>query len=399
MTKLSTQTSATTRGVGGAPPTLHVLMAALLIAWIWIGVVALFGGRVVSPAGVATGAAALLGFGVAMILLLRQAPLERPTRGTVLLLLVQAVAATATATDLFMLLALELPLVLPPRWARSAFVGQVLLTLSVGLVLARLGGFEASPELDVLSGTAQVAITLGSILGWQLVAFAGGMLAATEMRARRKIAALFSELELTHRLLSDRSREAERVAIARDLHDTVGHRLAALGVHLDLASRRARGEEAEALRVAKESVHELLREVREVVGTMRQEQPIDLKRALAKLLDGIRTLEVEFTLAPEAVRVSPQAEHALLRCAQEALTNVLRHAQASSVRVDLRPDRSGVALRVVDDGRGVEQWVDGNGLKGMRERLAAVGGTLAIHSSRGAGVDLTAWVPRVGDAG
>jgi len=83
----------------------------------------------------------------------------------------------------------------------------------------------------------------------------------------------------------------------------------------------------------------------------------------------------------------------LLRCAQEMITNSVRHARASNLWISLVQDLDGVALTARDDGRGVAKVEAGNGLNGMEERLRLVGGELKIESSPGTGFSLHAWIP------
>jgi signal transduction histidine kinase len=88
----------------------------------------------------------------------------------------------------------------------------------------------------------------------------------------------------------------------------------------------------------------------------------------------------------------PLRAQVLLRCAQEMVTNSVRHAQARNFWLQLRLDENGVALTARDDGRGVDVLQSGNGLRGMAERLRQLGGELKVESSPGAGFSLQAWV-------
>ncbi len=93
----------------------------------------------------------------------------------------------------------------------------------------------------------------------------------------------------------------------------------------------------------------------------------------------------------------PGRAQVLLRCAQEVITNSVRHAEARNLWVRLRPEGAGVELRARDDGRGVEKFVPGNGLIGMRERLRALGGALDVITAAGKGFSLRAWMPLEAD--
>lgn len=374
--------------------TMTVLRVAMVLAWAGITVSNLSSPRVAGSRAVlviaAVGALTVL---VAMLANLHRAPPARTTRRALVLLAVQVVAGIVVATDYMFLVAIELPLVLRPRDASIAFALLVAMVMAVGTAMALWGTFFAAPELAGMAWGWQVFFTMLMTAGWLALAFAGGLLAATEARARQEVNRLMAELRLTNRVLADTTRESERLRIARELHDTVGHRLAALGVQLDLESRRAAGESAGSLREARDATQQLLGEVRQVVSAIRQEGAVDLKRALAEMIGGLSTPEVELVVSPGFELHDSAASHALLRCAQEALTNVVRHAHAAHARVELRRDDRGVTLIVRDDGAGAAALCEGHGLRGMRERLAPLGGTLSVETRPGVGVQVTAWVP------
>lgn len=93
----------------------------------------------------------------------------------------------------------------------------------------------------------------------------------------------------------------------------------------------------------------------------------------------------------------PGRAQVLLRCAQEVITNSVRHAEARNLWIRLRPEGDGVELRARDDGRGVDNFVPGNGLIGMSERLKALGGTLDVITAAGKGFALRATMPLEAD--
>lgn len=218
----------------------------------------------------------------------------------------------------------------------------------------------------------------------QLITFGMGYLAVSERRARLALAAANASLLATQSMLADTARASERMRIARDLHDAIGHHLTALNLHLDLALRLASDSAPEALRTSRNLARGLLDEVRGVVSTERSEQHIDLRSAINTLCSGIPSpqLRVQYDQALDIA--SPALAHTLFFCTQEALTNVMRHARAALVTIDVRREGAGVVLEIGDDGCGTRGAPEGNGLRGMRERVAALGGSLHVASaSRG----------------
>jgi two-component system, NarL family, sensor histidine kinase UhpB len=200
-----------------------------------------------------------------------------------------------------------------------------------------------------------------------------------------------------------RAQEAERLRIARGLHDEVGQVLTGVLLQLDsLAVDDDRGQIEE----TKHAVRQALEEVRRIAQELRPEmlEHLGLVSALTELTrkfaeqSGIH-LSRGFT--QQLPPLSDEAEIAIYRVAQESLTNVARHAQASRVEVMLEPGPDSVVLRVVDDGRGlpgIETSVNGHGgLRGMRERALLVGGALAIKRSDTGGVEVRLEVPAAAD--
>jgi two-component system sensor histidine kinase UhpB len=187
------------------------------------------------------------------------------------------------------------------------------------------------------------------------------------------------------------AQEAERARIARELHDEIGQSLTAAMLQID------RGEAAE----AREAVRTSLEEVREIARRMRPEalDDLGLASALAALTLEVshRTgLLVERRIEPGLPRLTPEEELVVYRVAQEALTNVARHAEARHAWLTLGRRAAGVQLEIRDDGRGFDPAeAAGAGLRGMRERALLVGGMLEIDSgTQGSVVRLTLPGPR-----
>ena len=189
-------------------------------------------------------------------------------------------------------------------------------------------------------------------------------------------------------------RDAERLRISRELHDAWGHELTALGLQLEIASHV--GDSARAhdhVMKAKGLASELLAKVRDVVSTLRAAERCDLKGALEALAHSVPTPAIHVDISP-GVRVSPEQAHALMRCAQEAVTNAVRHAEASNLWLQVSPDGEGVRLVARDDGSArVPASTPGSGLLGMRERVECLGGKLAVRTGAGFGYTVDAWLP------
>jgi signal transduction histidine kinase len=219
------------------------------------------------------------------------------------------------------------------------------------------------------------------------------VVAQRERALRADLARVNAELLASRELLADGTRMAERLRIARELHDSLGHNLTALRLQLELASRLATGRAAEPIERSSGLAKELLSELRDVVGTMRQDDALDLARATARLAAGIPKPRIHLMLqgAPEVHE--PLLAHALFRCIQESLTNTIRHAEATNLWIELEWARGHHVLTMRDDGRGAQTIREGHGLRGARERVARLGGSLELDTQPGAGFRLRVTVP------
>lgn len=197
----------------------------------------------------------------------------------------------------------------------------------------------------------------------------------------------------TRSVLDETARDQERLRVSRELHDVAGHKLTALKLNLRrLASDPAVAEREELLTSAR-LADELLDELRALVRQLRIGDGLDLEAALRRLAEPLPHPRIEIDISPDA-RI-PRAEQAmaLLRAAQEGLTNAARHGNASAAWVALRRHDAGVELTVDDDGRVRWPITTGNGLDGMRERLESLGGRVELSTSTRGGLRLAAWLP------
>ena len=192
--------------------------------------------------------------------------------------------------------------------------------------------------------------------------------------------------------LAEHSRTEERLRIARELHDALGHHLTAMSLNLEVAAHQTSGEPRDNIRAAQSLARLLLGDVREIAYSMKQGRATDLVEGLAQLakIVAIPSVHVE---VPAGVRVEdPRSAHALLRCAQEFVTNSIRHAGARNVWITLAATAAGATLTARDDGAGARELRPGGGLSGMRERVEELGGSLVIELGA-VGFTLCATVP------
>ena len=195
------------------------------------------------------------------------------------------------------------------------------------------------------------------------------------------------------------AQEGERTRIAAELHDEVGQSLTGVLLLLQQLADEVPEHRREVFAEAQETTRKSVEEVRRLAQELRPEMLEHLGltsalKALATRFTEQAGLELEWEFAPSLPSLTPEAELALYRVAQESLTNVARHAQASRVWLSLLPGRNSVVLRVIDDGRGLNGLPgNGGGLRGMRERAVLVGAALAIKPAGTGGVVVRLEVP------
>ena len=216
---------------------------------------------------------------------------------------------------------------------------------------------------------------------WAFCAFfavavgSGNLVAAQRMRANRK-------LELAHEEIAQLAKLAERERIARDLHDVLGHTLSLVVLKSELAGKvlegdpeRARREIGEVEQIARKA----LGEVREAIRGYRSE---GLAAEIARAQKTLDAAGVTLECGDKPPHLAPAEETVLSLIVREAVTNIVRHAQASRCRLEFAASGQGTALVVEDNGcGGIRQ--EGNGLRGMRERVESLGGQLRIDSGQG----------------
>lgn len=202
-----------------------------------------------------------------------------------------------------------------------------------------------------------------------------------------------ADLLATRELLTAGTRDAERLRVARELHDIAGHKLTALKLNLAVLMRDPRYADAEQPRVCATLADELLADLRGMVERMREDEGLDLSAAMLALASPFPRPRTHVEIAADArVATLAQAE-ALLRTMQEALTNSARHSQGQNLWVVLRREPRQLLLDIRDDGRGSGALVPGSGLAGMRERIEGLGGALRIERLATGAVHVQAALP------
>lgn len=293
---------------------------------------------------------------------------------------ISAVSLTPIGGILLLIVSVLLPWMLSVVPAVSWLIGQNIL---LAVTLSRMPAFSIS----------EATIEAGFFLGISLFAFMSSVVALRQKMARDELRKVNSELRATQALLAENTRVAERVRIARELHDLVGHHLTALTLNLEVVTHLVEGRVLGHVQQAHSLAKLLLADVREVVSEMRREDMVNLAEALYALVEGVPKPRIHLDMPDDEVMTEPQRAQVLLRVVQELITNSVRHAKAQNLWIMLSVNRDGLSMSARDDGVGTDKVAIGNGLRGMSERLTHLGGKLEIVSEAGAGFALHAWLP------
>jgi signal transduction histidine kinase len=301
-----------------------------------------------------------------------------------------------------------------------------LLTLCASAAYAvYVGGFGVTPALFVISATMmhvklkprEFWLLLGAmnavliyrlVLGNSMVLALGAFVAyagfqmfgimmirsvRAEQFANQELKRINAELIATRALLSESARGEERLNVSRELHDVAGHSLTALKLLLRGGQRKGALTHEE-INQAHDLADHLLADIRSVVANLRDHEGIDLDSALKTLAERWQKPKVTVEIEPGCKAQNLRQAHALLRIAQEALTNSARHSDASLVQIKLYSHQQQLCLEVLDNGSKAVQIRIGNGLRGMQERVQELQGRLQTSAGlHGQGLSVVALVP------
>ncbi|OXM62034.1 MULTISPECIES: sensor histidine kinase [Amycolatopsis] len=276
-------------------------------------------------------------------------------------------AVLLQGTSIYMLLyaTLAIAMSMPPGWV-LVFDGAALAGCGVLLLVH-----------DNVPGTPS---DIGAVVGLTTTAFFMGRLSQTVRRLRR------ANEEIAVLAVS-----AERERLARDLHDILGHSLTTIAVKAGLARRLIEtaadpGRAVSEIREVEGLARSALSDVRATVSEYRE---VSLSAELVGARAALRAAEIEAELPSAVDNVRPELQSVFGYVLREAVTNVLRHSAATRVKVRLGRNW----MEISDNGRGGEPDRAGNGLRGLAERLAELGGTLQVRARPGEGFQLRAEVP------
>ena len=295
------------------------------------------------------------------------------------------------ALGVVLVLVMTLPLAFRARYP----IGVVVITVFAGLVASSLGYGAGLAQIALLTAVASAAYYTNRKVTIRMFAVLAGLLLLgtataipdeTEVSLTIVVTSLASaalallvgdllrETRAQERRLAGLAVTEDRMRIAREVHDAVGHSLA--GITLQARAGRRRPERAaRALEEIDVLATAALAETRQAIGAIRDPEPLP-ERRLDRLGDLTRAVDVPVRLEVETGDVPPAVQATAYRIVQESLTNVAKHARAETVVVSVRQTDGALEVEVSNDGAGPQTPNGGHGLEGMRERAELCGGTL-----------------------
>jgi signal transduction histidine kinase len=218
-----------------------------------------------------------------------------------------------------------------------------------------------------------------------------GFVIVAERESRQQAEALSQEVEVLGAKL-------ERLRIAREIHDSLGHTLTSLGVQLEVAQKLRDRDLAKAFDSVDNAAllaSQCLQDVRQVVQTMRQQSSFNLKEALYERIEQMRQQGIATQVHLSLPALSLQLSYQLYCILKEGLINIQKHAKAAQVTLRGLVDSDAIVVTLQDDGHGfdLEQPLTGCGLPGMQERVELLGGTLQISTGSDQGTQIKIVMP------
>jgi two-component system sensor histidine kinase UhpB len=276
----------------------------------------------------------------------------------------------------------------------AIFAGGLLLMLGLNLLLLRrafaplrqltafarrIDPLTPGPRVQVGGGASEVAELAGAF---------NEMLDRLEAERRDSVGRALA------------AQEGERLRVAQELHDGVGQTLTGVVLQLGRAARHVPEDARDGVLEAQETARDSLEEVRRIARRLRPEALDDLGLASALRVLGERFAEqsglsVDVHVQPSLPGLGDEGELVVYRVAQEALTNVARHARAQRAQIRLELAGGRPRLEIDDDGRGLDDGHEGGGIRGMRERAVLIGAALRVRESPLGGARVTLELPPV----
>jgi signal transduction histidine kinase len=326
--------------------------------------------------------------------------LDSPAKLAIALLAVQTLLAFLVAEELQFVVAVEAGLLLSMRIGAMWVAVQALAAWGISSLHPELMSWAIPATGDREQRILSIGLFMLIAMLYNFLAYSLGLLAGMEGRQRRALAVTCESLEDANRRLraaqqtiADAARSKERLMLARDLHDAIGHQLSALSINLQIASRVSQDQARKHVLEAYQLVGVLLSDVRSLVTATRENESGDFATALRMIADRIPSPAIHLDVGLQPAQMDPGTGQVLFRCSQEIITNAIRHAKAANIWIVVHQTEERYHLTAWDDGFGNQSALLGNGLRGIKERISERGGTCDFRNRPGAGFEVALSIP------
>ncbi|QHN04738.1 sensor histidine kinase [Granulicella sp. WH15] len=312
-------------------------------------------------------------------------------------LLLQILLGVALSLDLTNLSVFCIPFCVPVnrryRWGAIA----VAFTFAAQLIRIFIYRNVALPQLaQIAHSPFKIVVALFDMTGnyiWFGFSFLGACLLFELAKRQHQLVIANHKLVDLQAQIKESARIEERLRLSRELHDAAGHYLTSLSIQLEIAQHRAAEAVLPPIARAQLITRVLLAEIRESVSAWREDETRELSSALKELLRDVTGVQTHLDIQGDIAGVPVSVSHSLYRCAQEAVTNVLRHSEAKNLWIQLARQDGAIVLTIKDDGGGCGEVTKGNGLRGMQSRVEEMRGTLHVGSLSDGGFAVAIGVP------
>lgn len=262
-------------------------------------------------------------------------------------------------------------------------------SVTVLLIPAVLYGWQAGGETGFY-------LTL-FIANQELVLWGLGLGVLRELLEAEKLRIKTAELKVAQGRLAERSRRDERRKIRQDLHDKMGHELAAMNINLQLLEHKypnKSAEETSTLMQAQDSCQRLFSTLGTVVGELRKQTNAQFYDQLEQMIANVPSLKITLECEPSLKIQNDIIADNLLCCIQEGLTNILKHSHAKKAWITIRYETEELNVTIRDNGKTETNIKVGNGLTGLQHRMATIGGTAKAELIEQGGFQVVLNLPR-----
>lgn len=322
--------------------------------------------------------------------------LANPDKKSIFMLIFLVISGFSTCAQISYLIDVLAGFILPVRFAPLWVLPVIATEISIYLLTPNtLMESLLSLQTKFAPSYIQLIFLPLTFLGLHCFLYFIGVLFAKEVKQHMELDKMHAELKATRKLYENNVRNEERIFIARELHDTIGHSLTAISTNLQLAEKLCNNEAKEPIQDAYNVSRLLLSDVREIVSDLRKEDVVDIKDVIQTLIAPVKSPSINLKIDETLNIKDPKIFHVLFRCVQEIITNAMKHSKAKKIDISITKYNGTILFSSKDDGIGTAKITFGNGLIGMKERIEEIGGDINISSAPNLGFSIDIIIPIV----